>query len=98
MIFINFAAAAEVTVHGCCSSLNETAPHHLGVTGSQPPDMITARSYRARIYSQTMQNEAVRKLLYQCIHKKLNIVHASISIFLEAAKLAVSGKYFDTVL
>ena len=98
MILINFAAAAEVTVHGCCSSLNETAPHHLGVTGSQPPDMITARSYRARIYSQTMQNEAVRKLSYQCIHKKLNIVHASISIFLEAAKLVVDGKYSNTIL
>jgi len=73
MILINFAAAAEVTVHGCCSSLNETAPHHLGVTGSQPPDMITARSYRARIYSQTMQNEAVRQLSYQCIHKNLTL-------------------------
>ena len=73
MILINFAAAAEVTVHGCCSSLNETAPHHLGVTGSQPPDMITARTYRARIYSQTMQNEAVRELSYQCIHKNLTL-------------------------
>ena len=44
-----------------------------------------------------MQNEAVRKLFYPCIYNKLNIVHASISIFLEAAKLAVDGKYFNTV-
>ena len=98
MFITNFVAAAEVTVHGCCSSLNETAPHHLGVIGSQPPDIITAMSYRARIFSQTMQNEAVRKLSYQCIHKKLNIVHASISIFLEAAKLVVDGKYSNTIL
>ena len=93
MIFINFAAAAEVTVHGCCSSLNETAPHHLGVTGSQPPDMITSMSYRARIFSQTMQNEAVRKFVYQYTHNNLNSVHASISSF-----LGVAGEYSNIVL
>ena len=53
-------AAAEVTVHGCCSSLNKTAPHHLGVTGSIPPDIIRAMTYRARIFSQTHQNGNVR--------------------------------------
>jgi hypothetical protein len=52
-------AAAEVNVHGCCSSLNATAPHHLGLTGSKPPDIITAMTYRARIFSQTLQNGAV---------------------------------------
>ena len=97
LIFTNFTAAAEVTVHGCCSSLNETAPHHLGVTGSQPPDMITARSYRARIFSQTMQNEAVRKWLCQCIHNKPNSFHTSISIW-KAAKLIVAGRYYNIVL
>ena len=71
MFITNFVAAAEVTVHGCCSSLNETAPHHLGVIGSQPPDIITAMSYRARIFSQTMQNEAVRKFQKQYTHMKL---------------------------
>ena len=52
-------AAAEVNVHGCCSSLKATAPHHLGLTASIPPDIVTAMTYRARISSQTMQNRNV---------------------------------------
>ena len=51
------AAAAEVFVHGCCSSLNLTA-HHL--TSSNPPPLVTTSIYRAEIMSQTIQNGDIK--------------------------------------
>ena len=51
------AAAAEVFVHGCCSSLNRTS-HHL--TSSAPPPLVTTSIYRAEIMSQTIQNGDIK--------------------------------------
>ena len=55
--FFTDAAAAEVFVHGCCSSLNRTS-HHL--QSSNPPPLVTTSIYRAEIMSQTIQNGDIK--------------------------------------
>ena len=47
------SAAAEVFLHGCCSSLNKTSFHHL--PSVKPPPLVLSRSFKAEILSQTVQ-------------------------------------------
>ena len=51
--FVADSAAAEVFLHGCCSSLNKTRFHHL--PSVKPPPLVLSQSFKAEILSQTVQ-------------------------------------------